>query len=119
MGYQNITFAPIRNQKSLITILGFNYMFIKNFNTFLENILNEIFAASKNCITKFIMYTLPVREIENQEGWTSTQFSYLLTNFIIHLVLQVEGSYKRIAERATQIDTCWSLSVIDVIPEPF
>ena len=113
MGYQNITFAPIRNQKSLITILGFNYMFIKNFNTFLESILNEIFAASKNCITKFIMYTLPVREIENQEGWTSTQFSYQLTNF------EVEGSYKRIAERATQIDTCSSLSVIDVIPEPF
>ena len=42
-----------------------------------------------------------------------------LTNFVIHIVLQVEGSYKRIAERTTQIDTCSSLSVIDVIPEPF
>ena len=42
-----------------------------------------------------------------------------LTNFVIHIVLQVEGSCKRIAERTTQIDTCSSLSVIDVIPEPF
>ena len=80
VGYQNIMFGPIRNQKSLITILIFNYMFIKNFNKFLQNILNEIFAASKNCITKFIMYTLPVREIENQEWWTSTYFSYRSIN---------------------------------------